>query len=327
MAPSPRITCDFCEHRCSLADGQHGICGIRVRKGDAIYTENYGEHVSLAVDPIEKKPLYHMFPGASVLSSALYGCNFRCSFCQNCSISQPELYRHLQTRYIAPDELARNLTDGGYPVAAFTYSEPTVWQDYMLDAARAIRAVGGRTAMITNGFFTEAALERMHPLIDAFNIDLKGDEAFYRSLCGGHVEPILRNIRTLAGDAAALLEVTTMVMEGEHSEDGIMELAGLLDDAGVKVWHLSAFRPAYKMTDHAPTRPEFLDRLYERITAETGIPHVYAYSRRHASYQQTFCANCGGLCIDRRRFALAENRLHDGTCPACGTPMYGVFSG
>ena len=145
MGDAQRITCDFCEHRCSLADGQHGICGIRVRDGEVIRTENYGQHVSLAVDPIEKKPLYHMLPGAEALSSALYGCNFRCSFCQNCSISQPELYRNLQTRYIAPEDLAGDLAGGGYSVAAFTYSEPTVWQDYMLDAARAVRAVGGRT--------------------------------------------------------------------------------------------------------------------------------------------------------------------------------------
>lgn len=328
-----RIRCDFCEHRCALADGQTGICGVRRRVGDEIVTTNYGEHVSLAVDPIEKKPLYHVLPGVKALSSALYGCNFRCSFCQNCTISQPELYRNLRTRYIAPETLAEELDREGYPVAAFTYSEPTVWQDYVIDAATAVRRVGGRSVMITNGFFTDEAIDRLVPVIDAFNIDLKGDEHFYRSLCGGHVEPILRNIRRIAAmyhhgsdGRGPVLEVTTMVMEGEHTADGIMEIARLLEDAGVRVWHLSAFHPAYKMLDHAATRPAFLDELYQRITAETTIPHVYAYSSRHASYQQTFCPECGALCIDRKRFALAGNYLTDGRCPDCGTPIYGLFT-
>jgi pyruvate formate lyase activating enzyme len=326
----PRITCDFCEHRCSLKEGQRGICWIRRRIGDRIVTTNYGEHVSLAVDPIEKKPLYHVLPGSYALSSALAGCNFRCTFCQNCTISQPDLYRNLDTRYIGPDDLAQQMSGAGYPVAAFTYSEPTVWQDYMVDAATAVRAAGGRSVMITNGFFTEEALERFLPVIDAFNIDLKGDDRFYRSLCGGRAEPIRRNIRTLAAAAEttrypSILEVTTMVMEGEHTEESMRDIAAFLAEAGVQVWHLSAFRPAYKMMDHTPTRPAFLDEIYRIVSAEYSIPHVYAYSGRHAAYQQTFCPACGELCIDRRGFELVANRLVDGGCPKCGTLMYGIF--
>jgi len=342
-----RIVCDFCEHRCSLADGQTGVCGIRTRRGDRIETVNYGEHISLAVDPVEKKPLYHVFPGGKALSSALYGCNFRCAFCQNSTISQPKLFRSLSTKYVGPSELAGKLNREGYPIAAFTYSEPTVWQDYMIDAAREVKRVGGYTAMVTNGFFTEEALERMVPYIDAFNIDLKGDEDFYRRLCGGHLEPVLRNIKALAGgsalagasagaggsvsstqpapDRAPVLEVTTMVMEGEHTEDGVVAMGKLLDEAGVQVWHLSAFYPAYKMQDHAPTSPETLDRIYHRVSTETKIPHIYAFSRRHARYQQTFCSHCGSLCIDRKGFALEKNYLDGGRCRSCGTKMYGLF--
>jgi pyruvate formate lyase activating enzyme len=334
MSTPGRLVCDFCEHRCSLREGQTGRCGIRRREGDTIRTINYGEHVSLAVDPIEKKPLYHVLPGAQALSSALYGCNFTCTFCQNCSISQPELFRSLSTRYISPRDLAKELKRGGYPVAAFTYSEPTVWQDYMLDAAGEIKNEGGLAVMVTNGFFTEEALDRMLPVIDAFNIDLKGDEDFYRKLCGGHVEPVIRNIQRLAGGGEdrpqgetrrPVLEVTTMLMEGEHTEDGIVELAHTLDRAGVQVWHLSAFYPAYRMSHRAPTTPEFLSAVYERVRRETSIPHVYAFSRQHARYQQTFCSRCGALCIDRRGFGLSENHLINGECPECGTPMYGIF--
>jgi pyruvate formate lyase activating enzyme len=321
-----RLTCDFCEHRCSLKDGQTGLCGVRTRRGDAIVTANYGEHVSLAVDPIEKKPLYHVLPGAKALSSALYGCNFRCSFCQNCTISQPKLFRNLATRYISPEELARKRVDGGYPVVAFTYSEPTVWQDYMINTAAFVHRSGGRTAMITNGFFTDAALDRLHPAIDAFNIDLKGDEEFYRALCGGHVAPILRNITRIAREGRSVLEVTTMVMEGVHTVEGVVELGLRLSDAGVKVWHLSAFHPAYKMQDRPATRPEFLDEIYDRVIKETAIPHVYAFSRRNAAYQQTRCPSCGALCIDRRHFAMVENALNRGRCPSCGEALYGLFA-
>ncbi|MFP4151349.1 MAG: AmmeMemoRadiSam system radical SAM enzyme [Alkalispirochaeta sp.] len=325
-----RIACDFCEHRCNLKEGQRGICWIRKRVGDRIVTTNYGEHVSLSVDPIEKKPLYHVLPGSHALSSALAGCNFRCTFCQNCTISQPDLYRNLDTRYIGPEDLGQRLVEGRYPVAAFTYSEPTVWQDYMIDAATAVRAAGGISVMITNGFFTDEALERFLPVIDAFNIDLKGDDRFYRSLCGGRVEPIRRNIRTLAMGGthtrqSPVLEVTTMLMEGEHTETGVREIAAFLADAGVKVWHLSAFRPAYKMMDHAPTRPSFLDEMYRIVSEEYPIPHVYAYSSRHAAYQQTFCPACGELCIDRQGFEAAANHLVDGRCPGCGASLYGRF--
>ncbi len=307
-----------------------GRCSIRRREGDTIRTVNYGEHVSLAVDPIEKKPLYHVLPGAQALSSALYGCNFTCTFCQNCSISQPELYKSLSTRYISPRELAAELKRGGYPVVAFTYSEPTVWQDYMLDAAAEVKRVDGLSVMVTNGFFTEEALERMVPLIDAFNIDLKGDELFYRKLCGGHMEPVIRNIRRLADGGTGhsrqpILEVTTMLMEGEHTEEVIVDLGHALDDAGVQVWHLSAFYPAYRMSNRAATTPEFLSGVYERVRAETSIPHIYAFSRRRAQYQQTFCPQCGALCIDRSGFGLTENHLVGGRCPQCATTLYGIF--
>lgn len=323
---SDRIACDFCEHRCRLAPGQTGRCSIRKREGDRIVTVNYAEHVSLAVDPIEKKPLYHFYPGSSALSSALFGCNMGCEFCQNYSISQPQFFGSLNTRYIPPEELASKLSTGGHQVAAFTYSEPSVWQDYMLDAGRAIKAAGGSNVMVTNGFFTEESLKRFLPVIDAFNIDLKGGEEFYRRLCKTPMEPVLRNIRALGSmESGPILEVTTMLLEGAHSESEIMELAGELDEAGVQVWHLSSFRPTYRMRDWTSTSEEFLERIYRRAKEETRIPYIYAFSRRHREYEQTFCPNCATLCIDRLGFTIRENRLLRGACPKCGCELYGRF--
>lgn len=327
-AAGGRIRCDFCEHRCNLADGERGKCAIRRREGDRIRTFNYGEHVSLAVDPIEKKPLYHFYPGSEVLSSALFGCNMGCEFCQNASISQPEFFGSLNTRYIGPDELARERREGGYPVVAYTYSEPTVWQDYMLDAARTVHASGGTNVMVTNGFFTREALDRFLPVIDAFNIDLKGGDTFYRELCKTPMKPILRNIRAIAGmENGPVLEVTTMLLEGAHTEEEIMELAHALDDAGVQVWHLSCFRPSYKMRDWKSTGEEFLERIYMRSKEETKIPFIYGFSRRHREYEQTFCPNCGRVCIDRWGFEVNHNHLLGGRCPSCGTEIYGRHQG
>jgi len=288
---------------------------------------NYGEHVSLAVDPIEKKPLYHFRPGGTALSSALFGCNMGCEFCQNSTISQPQFFGSLNTTYISPEELAGELRRGGHPIAAFTYSEPSVWQDYMLDAAKAVKAAGGESVMVTNGYWTEESLERFLPWIDAFNIDLKGGEEFYRKLCKAHLDPILRNIRDIASmEEGPILEVTTMLLEGAHQEEEIMELAGALDEAGVQVWHLSGFRPSYKMRDWKSTSEDFLERIYQRARTETNIPYIYGFSRRHREYEQTFCPDCGTLCIDRWGFEVSDNRLTGGKCPSCGTPLYGRFS-
>lgn len=321
-----RIRCDFCEHRCNLAPGEVGRCSIRKRVGDKIVTVNYGEHVSLAVDPIEKKPLYHFYPGAQALSSALFGCNMGCEFCQNASISQPEFFGSLNTTYIGPEELAQELSQGGYPIAAFTYSEPSVWQDYMLDAAAEVHKVGGKNVMVTNGWFTREALERFLPHIDAFNIDLKGGDEFYRKLCKTPMKPVLRNIREIAAmEDGPTLEVTTMLLEGAHSEEEIMELAYALDEAKVQVWHLSCFRPSYKMRGWQSTSEDFLERVYMRAKEETNIPFIYGFSRRHREYEQTFCPNCGTLCVDRWGFEVSNNRVDHGRCPSCGTKLYGRY--
>ncbi len=335
------MRCDFCEHRCNLSPGQSGRCGVRRRDAGqpasgqpvtagGIRTVNYGHVVSLAVDPIEKKPLYHVFPGASALSVALFGCNFRCSFCQNWSISQPEYRDRHAFQTAGPDDIVARMIDAFEPgatrVVAFTYSEPTVWQDYMIDCATAVHDAGGLTAMVTNGFFTEEALARILPVIDAFNIDCKGGDGFYRSLCGGRLEPVLRNIRSIAATEGPVIEVTTMLLEGVHSVDEIVALGHELADAGVRVWHLSRFHPAHGMQRHRPTRSGFLDDVYRRIDAEISIPHVYAFGGSDDRREKTWCPSCGALCVDRHRFATAHDRIDQGRCPSCAQSVYGLFS-
>lgn len=314
------VICDFCAHRCRLADGATGLCGVRVRRGGRIETTVYGEIQSAAVDPIEKKPLYHFLPGSRVFSVALAGCNFRCSFCQNASIAMPELFPKPRAHW-SPEEVFAAWQDSGTPTIAYTYSEPTVWQDFILDTAPMVRAAGGRVVMVTNGFFTPEAADRLMAVVDAFNIDLKGDDEFYRRLCRGRVAPVLDTIRRIAPHRH--LEVTTMLMPSRHTPEIIEDLRRELSAAGVRVWHLSRFFPAWKLKQEPATSETELRTTLDRIAHTGDPPFIFAGNSRQSEYHQTRCPACGTVCIDHR--APVEDRTVGGTCPECGQQLYGVF--
>ncbi len=324
--PMTTRSCDFCEHRCSLPPGGRGRCGIRENRDGTIVTVNYGELVSLAVDPIEKKPLYHFLPSTGTLSLALHGCNFSCSFCQNSTISQKEFFDRRDTEAVTPADIVAAARKHRCESVSFTYSEPTVWQDYMLDTARLVKAAGLRTVMVTNGYFTDEALSRILPLIDAFNIDLKGDDDFYRTQCGAALAPVLRNIARIAADPDTVLEVTTLVIEGIHTADGIVALGKALAERGVEVWHLSRYHPSYRMKLRATTE-SFIAAIYDRVRTETLIPYTYVGNSALTDGNDTRCAACELLLITRKGFGIQDDLLVDGHCPSCRRPVYGLFSG
>ena len=314
------LHCDFCAHRCALEEGQRGLCGIRENQGGELVTTVYGQVQSAAVDPIEKKPLYHFLPGSRVFSVALAGCNFRCSFCQNASIAVPELFPPPAAQW-RPEDVVDAWERSETPTVAYTYSEPSVWQDFILDTAPEIRRRGGKVVMVTNGFLTPQALERLLPVVDAFNIDLKGDDHFYRSLCRGTVAPVLDTIRRVSG--VRHLEVTTMLIPSRHTPTVVSGLRRHLVDAGVKVWHLSRFFPAWKMRDEPATSEEFLNGTIEEIRNSEAPPFIFAGNSRQSQYQRTHCPECGTLCIDHR--SPVRDFTHYGACPHCGYSIYGVF--
>ncbi|HOW51029.1 MAG TPA: AmmeMemoRadiSam system radical SAM enzyme [bacterium] len=320
------LFCDFCEHRCALPPEGRGRCGIRENRDGTIVTVNYGELVSLAVDPVEKKPLYHFLPGTGTLSLALHGCNLSCSFCQNSTISQKEFFDRRKTEAVSPADIVAAARKHKCESVSFTYSEPTVWQDYMIDTARLVKAAGLRTVMVTNGWFTNEALDRILPLIDAFNIDLKGDNEFYRTQCGGTYAPVLRNIGRIAADPDTVLEVTTLIIEGIHSAADIVALGKELAERGVQVWHLSRYYPNYRMK-RPPTAESFLFGIYERVRAETILPYVYLGNSNSTEGNDTRCAACGLLLISRKRFSILDEVIDAGHCPSCRRPVYGLFSG
>jgi len=316
------ITCDFCWRMCTLKEGQKGVCAVRSVIDGKLVSLNWGNVVAMGVDPVEKKPLYHFRPGHRTLSFALFGCNLSCSFCQNYSISQKEYYGEREGVRIEVQEIVQEALVRNCPSISFTYSEPLVWQDYLIEVATLAKKEGLSLIMVSNGTFSEAALERLLPFIDAFNIDLKGDEEFYRSVCKGSAEPVLRAIEAIT-EYGSHLEVTTMVTAEHHTPAVMQDLGEQLHLRGVKIWHLTRYFPHYHSHQEA-TQERYLKRT---ITAmkRIGIPFVYpGNSTLDAS---TYCPGCKTKLIGRTAYQLSlqDGVIEAGQCLRCGTPIVGDF--
>lgn len=334
------VRCDFCYKHCSILPGNRGACGIRRNKNGKLETVSYGQIIATGIDPIEKKPFYHVYPGKKTYSIALFGCNLTCLFCQNDRISQIESpffpsdqalsQATYGARIIHPEELMSKVLESGAPVLSFTYSEPLVWQDYMIEAALLAKVKGLTTCMVTNGLFSSSALDRILPVIDAFNIDVKGTDTFYRTYCGGRLDPVLQGIERIMAENRAIVEVTTLIIEGIHTEEDIVYLGSLLYQAGVQVWHLSRFFPAFQMLTHEPTSEEFLQTMLAAARA-SGIPYVYAGNTGLKDGSQTICPSCGKLLIPQHSYRgeaanSAREHIIQGQCGYCHAPVYGLFS-
>ena len=320
-----RVRCDFCYHMCRLKEGQKGVCNTRKRIGDAIVTTNYGQVVASHTDPIEKKPLYHFFPGEMTFSFALFGCNYTCKFCQNHHLSQKEspLY-HQQFPTISPKKLAKEMENSQSKIMSYTYSDPVVWLDYVEDVATEVKQRKKYNSMITNGSFSPSSLQRMLPLIDAFNIDVKGSNDFYKEYCGGALEPVLESVEAIAHHPNTILEVTTLLIEGVHTIGEIVELAKQLHQREVKVWHLSRFYPQYKMKHYPQTSESFLQEVVREVK-DVGIPYIYTGNSLQVEHLSTYCPSCHEKIISRDYMALQHSLLNEGTCPFCSEEIYGRF--
>ena len=267
--------CRVCEHFCTLRPGETGKCLVRRNDDGALYLTVYGDAIALNLDPIEKKPLFHFLPGGQIVSIGTYGCNFRCPFCQNWSISQQTAGR--SGRHISPQALVETCRHYGAQMIAYTYNEPTVFFEYTYDTARLAHEQGIRNVYVSNGFMSLEALEMLEPYLDGINVDLKGfTDDFYRRQCQGRLEPVKRNIRTIAQETDIWIEVTTLLIPGlNDGNDELRAMAAWLAGVDAEIpWHVTAFRPAYKMLDRPPTSPHTLARAYE-IGKEAGLHYVY----------------------------------------------------
>jgi pyruvate formate lyase activating enzyme len=322
-----KVACALCSHRCAIAPTKTGICAVRTNNGGKLVTLVYGEVIAAHVDPIEKKPLYHFYPGSKALSIAAPGCNFRCSFCQNWQISQAPRRKDggLGAEPFAPEDIVRTARGQGCRSISYTYTEPTIFFEYAYDTARLAKAAGLANNFVTNGYMTAEALTAIRPYLDAANVDLKAfrDET-YRKVCGARLEPVLETIR-LMRKLGVWVEVTTLVVPGLN--DGDEELAAIARFiAGVDAeipWHISRFHPDFEYTDAQPTPVKTLRKACE-IGKKAGLRYLYVGNTQGES-EDTLCPKCGASLVRRRGFFVAENRIAGGACPSCGHPIAGVF--
>ncbi len=311
-----RLVCDLCPHRCKLREGQSGICRFRRRIGDKLIAVNYAEAASIAIDPIEKKPLYHFKPGSVILSVGANGCNLQCAFCQNSELSQGTV----PSEHLPVDRLVRLAGSNGSIGVAFTYSEPLMWYEYVFDAAKVLKEEDYAVVLVTNGFIEAEPLERLLPFVDAMNIDLKSlDEEFYKRICKGKLEPVLHTIRR-SHQAGVYVELTHLVVTGWNDREEKIEalaswIAGLDDEIPL---HLSRYFPRFKY-DEPPTSAAFLQRALEICRRE--LKFVYLGNIAGEDGTHTFCPDCGALLVRRSGYRTTVVDLKGDTCRRCGRKL------
>jgi pyruvate formate lyase activating enzyme len=307
------VRCELCPIGCRLREGRDGPCGSRGNVGGRMVPKAYGKLVSAAVDPIEKKPLYHFHPGAPILSIAARGCNLHCQFCQNWSISQEH---RGAAQDVTPAAVVADAGRYGSLGIAYTYSEPLVWYEFVRDTARLARAAGLKNVIVSNGFLNEAPLRELLPLIDAANIDLKSmDEDFYLKICKARLQPVLEAIRIIQASDTHL-EITNLVIPGHNDADEqISRLVDFVADLDPEIpLHLSAYCPAYKFRAPA-TPPQTLLRAV-RI-ARRRLPYVYVGNVMLEGESDTRCPGCGARVVERSGYRTRSHLTADGACPHC----------
>ncbi len=313
-----KLRCLACHHKCLIAEGKRGICGIRENQKGKLVLLVHSKVVAKHIDPIEKKPLYHFLPGTEIFSIGTVGCNMRCSFCQNFSISQN---REILGQTLTPKQAAKEAAP--YSSIAYTYNEPTIWIEYAKDIAKLTPKK--KHVFVTNGYFSDEALKEMD-FVDALNIDLKSfNPKFYLKNCGAKLQPVLDNIQKCK-ELGKWVEVTTLLIPGENdSEDELRNIAGFLAEIDKEMpWHLSAFHPDYKMLDKDGTSFASLKRAYE-IGKEAGLAYVYIGNVPDEKYNSTYCPKCEMLLIRRKSFQALVEGMMNGKCTECGYGIKGVW--
>lgn len=311
------VICMLCPHECRIAPGKYGICRVRNNIDGILYTRNYGKISALAMDPVEKKPLYHYYPGKYILSLGTVGCNFRCSFCQNHHIAQQGMNEEQRYDFYEADQdyllkLCRQEKD--CIGIAYTYNEPSIWYEYVLETASYIKEKGFKNVLVTNGYISERALSELLPYIDAMNIDLKGfTEKYYKDLCGGSLEHVKRTVKEAA--LKCHVEITTLIVPNMNdSEKEMDELSKWLSSIKTSIpLHLSRYFPMYKMREES-TSIETLNTL--KKVADGNLEYVYIGNLK-SSASNTYCPKCRALLI-RRSGGISIEHLDNGVCSKCG---------
>ena len=322
-----RILCTLCPRYCRMNDGQAGFCFIRQNQKGKLVSLGYGRPTSFAVDPIEKKPLHHFLPGTSILSFGTAGCNLGCKFCQNWNISKArinELNAHTATVEdvvsLAVREECRSI--------AFTYNEPVIFGEFVIDVSERAREAGLKNVMVTAGYVTPEARDELFRHIDAANVDLKAfTEDFYRKMTLGHIEPVKETLVWLRRETEVWIEITTLLIPdlNDSAEEISAECRWIVDRLGRDVpLHFTAFHPAFRVNDRPRTPTETLRRARD-IALKAGVRYVYLGNVHDPESQCTSCPVCGALLIERDWHSVKSNRLRGGACADCGNRLPGLF--
>ena len=329
-----RIQCDVCPRFCKMRAGQRGLCFVRASDGEQVVLTTYGRSSGFCIDPIEKKPLNHFYPGTPILSFGTAGCNLTCKFCQNHDISKSREFDKLQS-LATPAMIAEAAVQSGCKSVAYTYNDPVIFLEYAIDTAKECRKRGIKNVAVTAGYITPDARTEFFQHMDAANVDLKAfTPEFYKELCSADLERVKETLVYIKHETDCWLEITDLVIPGRNDSDAEIDamtkwiVAELGPDVPV---HFTAFHPDWKMMDVPPTPPETLVRARE-IAMNNGIRYAYTGNVHDKDHQSTYCHNCGGILIGRDWYELSEFNVttegnYPGNCAACGAEIPGRFDG
>lgn len=326
-ASDGRLHCYLCPRHCHLSEGQSGFCFIRKNEGGRLVQLGYGRPAAVAIDPIEKKPLNHFFPGTRILSMGTAGCNMGCQFCQNFDISKAKA-DHVRSAHLSPKDVVDLAEEHGTPSIAFTYNEPTIWGEYVIDIAREAHERKINTVMVSNGYITREAFFDIYEHIDAANIDLKAfTEGFYGKVTLTHLEPVLDTLRWLRHETKVWFEITNLIiptLNDDHDELKRM-CEWVLTNLGDEVpLHFTAFHPDFKLQNINSTPAGTLDRA-RKLAMSMGLKFVYE-GNVFSDGADTICPGCKKRIIRRSWHSITSNQVKDGVCTHCGTEIPGVFT-
>ncbi len=325
-----KIQCDLCPRACHLSEGQRGLCFVRARIEDQVVLTTYGRSSGFCIDPIEKKPLHHFYPGSSVLSFGTAGCNLACKFCQNWDISKSREMDSLMDS-ASPEQIAGRAKEMGCRSVAYTYNDPVIFHEYAIDVAAACKEQGVKSVAVTAGYICEQPRKEFFSVMDAANVDLKAfTDDFYYRFTGAHIAPVLDTLVYLKHETDVWIELTTLLIPGLNDSD--QELGKMCEwickELGTDVpIHFTAFHPDYKLRDRPVTPSSTLSRA-RKIAIDNGLQYAYTGNVHDAEGASTYCRQCNALLIERDWYQLGQSGLNDnGECLQCGEKLPGLFSG
>jgi len=323
-----KVRCYLCNHRCVINNGKRGICSVRENRDGTLYSLVYGKVVSMNIDPIEKKPLFHFLPGSTSFSIATVGCNFRCKHCQNFEISQypKEHGGEIIGTSVTPEAIVEAAERNRCESISYTYTEPTIFFEFSYDCAKLAHEKGIKNVFVSNGYTSPEATRLIAPYLDGNNIDLKGSEEFYKEICGAKAEPVRQTIR-LMKELGIWVEVTTLIIPGYNdSEDDLRNIAQFIKSVDPSMpWHVTQFYPTYELTD-VPRTPVKTLRWARQMGLDIGLKYVYEGNIPGEGGENTYCPNCKELLIRRFGFSISENKVKNGKCFNCGMLIGGIWS-